>query len=80
MELHLRVPVALGEYLRIHAVYLRDVSISRLVRDILTLWVISMTDTKDPVFDPRRVGVALPAFTGQPKAGYLESLCDDGAD
>jgi hypothetical protein len=32
------------------------------------------------VFDPRRVGVALPAFTGQPKAGYLESLCDDGAD
>ena len=76
---HVRLNVALNEHLRVHAVALRDVSVNRLINDVLTLWVLTVTDPNDPRFSKRWLGVDRPGFASEPHEGYLASLCDDDA-
>ena len=73
-DYHIRLPVSLAETMRRHA-FDRNVSLTRLLTDVLTLWAITMTDPQDPVFAQARMGVPLPAFLSEPRAGYLASLC-----
>jgi hypothetical protein len=76
---HVRLSEELNEHLRVHAVSLRNVSVNRLINDVLTLWVLSITNLKDPRFRRQWIGVSRPTFAPEPYEGYLASLCEDAS-
>jgi hypothetical protein len=62
-------------YLHRHSQGLRRVSVSRLVRDVMTFWVLEMTDFTDAYFAPERMGLERsPQVDPEPHAGYFKGL------
>ncbi len=63
----------LHDALRRHA-FERNVSLNKLVNDILSLWVLAATDRTDPLFSPRSLPFPLPEMPTGPYPEYVESL------
>jgi hypothetical protein len=69
----LRTTPQLWVVMRAHA-YERQVSVNRLVVDILQLWASEKTDPTDPLYAPEHIGVRVPGEPHERYAGYVESL------
>jgi hypothetical protein len=73
VQKHIRFSLPVWAYIERHAIE-RRVSVAKLVDDILGLWILTVTDTKDPVFREARIGAPLPSFESEPHEGYFKSL------
>jgi hypothetical protein len=70
---NLRLPPSVYEVIRRHA-FERNISINRLLTDVLRVWCIAATDPTDPFFTPSALGTKLPEPPEEVYPGYLDSL------
>jgi hypothetical protein len=69
----LRLDPDVASILHAHAWRL-DVRDSELTRDILRAWAATVTDWKDPIFDPKRTGITPLPLPKNRYPGYLAAL------
>lgn len=72
-QMSVGVSAGLHDALRRHA-FERNVSMNKLVSDVLSLWVLAATDPTDPMFSPRSMPFPLPEHPTGDYPEYVESL------
>jgi hypothetical protein len=73
-DLHIRIPISLGDMLRRHAFERRVRSVNRFVVDALIVLMHVITPEDHPSFRPEITGVEWPPLPSDVPPGYLRSL------